>query len=155
MSGSGHTVEKHGDDPRARESGRWIRGKNGGGWLKLIEKGDRSRAGYRKPGHLIETLRLAREASPVAVAVLIKNLDNPDGKIAVTAANLLLERAWGRVIRETNVEEGEQPQLNWRDLTDAELEVVLRVLKLNRLLPTAEDGSAYASQVIEGQRAEP
>jgi hypothetical protein len=98
---------------------------------------------------------LAREASPVAVAVLIKNLDNPDGKIAVTAANLLLERAWGRVVRETSVEEGEQPQFNLRELTDAELAVVLRVLKLNRMLPIAEDGSADASQVIEAQRAEP
>ena len=129
-------------------------GRNGG-WLTPFKPGEGQRVGYQKPSAYVESLRLARRASPAAIAVLIANLDNRDGKVAITAANILLERAWGRAVRETSVEEGEQPELNLRELTDAELAVVLKVLKINRLLATAEDGSAEASQVIEAQRAEP
>lgn len=44
-----------------------------------------------------EVLALAREASPKAMAKLVKLIDHRNPRVAVVAAKEVLERAWGRV----------------------------------------------------------
>jgi hypothetical protein len=144
-----HTEQDEGS--RARERDGWIRGKNGG-WLRPIAKGDRLQAGYRKPHALTETLQAARKASPAAIATLVRHLDHPDGRVAVTAANLLLERAWGRP-REQPAEERETAQeIDLSGLTDGELAVLVRLVQSGRLrpVPTGEL-PADTMPTIEGQ----
>jgi hypothetical protein len=135
----------------ARERDGWLPGKNGG-WLRPIAKGDRIQAGYRKPHALTQTLQAARKASPAAIATLVRHLDHPDGRVAVTAANLLLERAWGRP-REQPAEERETAQaLDLSGLTDAELAVLLRLVQSGRLRPMPTDEPlADDPTIIEGQ----
>lgn len=69
---------------------------HGGGKLKPWKPGESGnltvkRADYR------EVLALAREASPTAMRTLIKAMDHKDKRIAIVAADKVLERAWGRV----------------------------------------------------------
>jgi hypothetical protein len=150
MSSSFNDIEQD-ERSRARERDGWIRGKNGG-WLKPIAKGDRLQAGYRKPHALTETLQAARKASPAAIATLVRHLDHPDGRVAVTAANLLLERAWGRP-REQPAEEQQSAQaLDLSGLTDSELAVLLRLVQSGRLRPApADELLVDGPTVIEGQ----
>lgn len=67
---------------RARGSG------NGRGWVK----GQSGNPGGRPRG--IEAL--AREHTPAALARLVRALEDPDSRVAVTAATVLLDRGWGK-----------------------------------------------------------
>jgi hypothetical protein len=115
---------------RARERDGWVPGRNGG-WLRPISKGDR-RVGYKKPHSLTETLQAARKASPRALATLIRHLDDPDGRVSVTAANLILERAWGRP-KEHQPDEAEEPiKIDLSILTNEELAILARLVTSDR-----------------------
>jgi hypothetical protein len=124
-----------------------VAGKNGG-VLYPFEKGHGQTPGYNKPAYLKESLRLAREASPRAVATLIKHLDAEDGRIAVVAAERLLERAWGPA-RHTP-DERQEVKIDLSRLTSAELHVLLALVERGGLQPLPEPGEA-GPQEIEGQ----
>jgi hypothetical protein len=128
MSGSSNHTEKN-VSSRARE-GRL--GRNGG-WLTPFKKGEGQRTGYRKPSAYTETLQLARRASPAAMRVLIDRLNDPDGRIAVMSASLILERAWGKV-REAKPED-QQPEahVDLSQLTAAELAILVKLADSGRL----------------------
>jgi hypothetical protein len=138
----------------ARESSGWIRGRNGKGWLRPISKGDRTQAGYKKPHSLTETLQAARKASPRAIATLIRHLDNPDGRVAVTAANLLLERGWGRPKEQPQEEAEQQMQLDLSMLSDQEVAILVRLVESNRWrgLPAPATEANYTEvEPLEGE----
>ena len=97
-----------------------------------------------------ETLALARENSPAAMRTLISRLQDPDGRIAVVAANSLLERAWGKV-REMKPEERQQMSIDLSALSAAELKILMDLAVSGRLrsVPSSEpDGTA---PTIEGK----
>jgi hypothetical protein len=110
---------------RAREDAGWVRGKNGG-WLKPIRKGDQAAKGYQKPHHYTETLQLARKASPAAMRTLIERMGDADSRVAVMAASLVLERAWGKP-REAEPEEREETHLDLSQLTASELAILVKL----------------------------
>jgi hypothetical protein len=130
---------------RAREG--WRLGRNGGLLRPPFEPGSSPMTGYRKPHRLTETLRAARAASPAALATLVKHLDDPDGRVSVTAANIILERAWGKP-REA-VEEREQMQLDLSNLSASELEILTRLVTGDRLRGIPVDAPESEVPVIE------
>jgi hypothetical protein len=152
MSASGPDIEKPGL-PRAREADGWRPGRNGG-WLKPIQKGDRRQAGYRKPNKYIETLHLARKASPDAMRTLIQRLNDPDGRVAIVAASHILERAWGRV-KEQTPEEVEQQAIDLSGLSSEELAVMTKLVISGRLRATAGDRAPPGPDEIEGELRSP
>jgi hypothetical protein len=81
---------------------------------------------------MIETLQLARKHSPDAMRTLIRALDCEDQRIAVTAANLLLERAWGKP-REAPPETPEQAQIDLSQLSREELAILTKLALSGRL----------------------
>lgn len=127
---------------RARVPGR------NGGVLYPFEKGHGQVPGFNKPAYLKESLRLARQASPRAVATLIKHLDAEDGRIAVVAAERLLERAWGPA-RQPPVER-QEGRIDLSKLSDSELKVLLALVERGGLQPLPELGEAEPRQ-IEGE----
>lgn len=96
----------------------------------------------------METLHLARKASPDAMRTLIKCLNDPDSRTAVVAANSILERAWGKP-KESKPEEQEQARIDVTTLTDAELAVLLNMVLSERL--RAADGAETVPAQIEGK----
>jgi hypothetical protein len=93
-------------------------------------------------------LRLARHASPRAVATLIKHLDAEDGRVAVVAAERLLERAWGPP-RQTP-DERQDARIDLSKLSDAELKVLLALVERGGLQPLPEPVEAGPPD-IEGE----
>jgi hypothetical protein len=122
--------------------------------LKPIQKGDRRQAGYRKPNKYIETLHLARKASPDAMRVLIQRLNDPDGRVAIVAASHILERAWGKV-REQKPEEVEQQAIDLRGLSLEELAVMTKLVLSGRLRAIAGDPAPPGPDEIEGELRSP
>jgi hypothetical protein len=120
---------------RAREDG-WVPGKNGG-WLKPIRKGEPAAKGYQKPHRYTETLQLARKASPAAMRTLIERMGDADSRVAVMAASLVLERAWGKP-REAQPEEQHEASVDLSALTDAELALLLKLADSGRLRPAPD-----------------
>jgi hypothetical protein len=108
-----------------------VPGRNGGS-LTPFMPGDKHMTGYRKPSTYVETLRLARKASPAAMRTLIKNLEHEDGRIATMSASLILERAFGKP-REANPEEHRRAHIDLSQLTRAELDILLRLAQSGRL----------------------
>jgi hypothetical protein len=141
LSNPSHDTEK-GVETRAR-----IRGRNGG-TLTPFRPGDRSMTGYHKPANLAETLALARKASPAAMRTLIQNLNHEDGRISTMSANLILERAWGKP-REMSPEERQQPHIDVSQLSQTELDILLRLVLSGRL--TGEVESEGAATMIEAK----
>jgi hypothetical protein len=121
-------------------------GRNGHGMITPFQPGDRHQTGYRKPSVYIETLHLARKSSPDAMRTLIERLHDPDGRIAVMAANLILERAWGKV-REQKAEEKAQQKIDLSKLTGPELALLLQLAESGRLGPAEDD-----KPTIEGEK---
>lgn len=66
-----------------------------GGWLKPFVKGQTGNPGGKSEGQK-ECLRLAREASPKAMATLIALMDSGDDRVSIMAADKVLERAYGK-----------------------------------------------------------
>ena len=110
--------------------------KHGKGMLRPFKKGD---PGRRQPiaTRYTETLHLARAASPEAMQTLISRLHDPDGRIAVVAANSILERAWGRV-KEQKPEEVRQQVIDLSKLSNEELALLMKLVESGRLQPVPE-----------------
>ena len=128
----------------------WIRPKHGRGMLLPFPKGAPGRVG--KPSRYTETLQIAREASPEAMRVLVQRLHDLDGRVAVVAAERLLERAWGKV-REMKPEEQPQARIDLSKLSNAELGVLMKLVTSGRLVaaPDLSVESDGVDQVIEGE----
>jgi hypothetical protein len=104
-----------------------------------------------KPTRYTETVALARSHSVEAVQTLAARLRDPDGRIAVVAANSLLERAWGKV-REAKPEENAQATIDLSGLTAEELAIMVKLVQSGRLkasddpsTPTVIEGKAETS----------
>jgi hypothetical protein len=115
---------------RAREDG-WLPGKNGG-QIRPFRKGEGQVPGFRKPSNYVETLHLARKSSPEAMRTLIRALQNPDQRVAVVAANSILERAWGKV-KEAKEEPQPEAHVDLSQLTAAELAILAKLVDSGRL----------------------
>jgi hypothetical protein len=83
-------------------------------------------------------VKLAREASPEAIRVLIERLHDPDGRIAVVAANSILERAFGKV-REARPEDEPKAAFDLSSLSDAELALLIKLVESGRLRSVSSD----------------
>ena len=146
--------EAHVTDQSAPRSARaegdgWVKPKHGRGMLKPWKKGETGRVS-NVASRYTETQRFAREHSLEAMETLAKRLHDPDGRIAVVAANSLLERAWGKV-REQKPEEREQMQLDLSQLSGPELALLMKLAASGRIKGIAvEAGSDAAPPVIEG-----
>jgi hypothetical protein len=89
--------------------------------------------GFNKPASYVETLHLARKSSPAAMRRLIRGLDDPDPRIAIWCASLVLERAFGRPKEAPPTQEEEEAHLDLRGLSDEELRLLVRLVDSGRL----------------------
>jgi hypothetical protein len=99
---------------------------------------------------MIQTLQLARKHSPDAMRTLVRALDHEDTRIAVTAANLLLERAWGKP-RDAPPETQEQAQIDLSQLSREELDVLLKLALSGRLTTKPVDPPVEIEAKVEPQ----
>ena len=79
-------------------------------------------------GPVREAQRIARENSPAAMRKLVKMLEDPDSRVAVVAANSILDRAMGKP-KEAVTERDGGPPLDLSGLTAAELAQMRRLLE--------------------------
>jgi len=127
----------------------WRKPKHGKGMLKNWKPGQSGRPPGVISTRYTETQQLARSHSLEAVQTLVERLRDPDGRIAVVAANSILERAWGKV-REAKPEEHKVASIDLSKLNDAELDLLLKLADSGRLVaeadqpagPTVIDGTA-------------
>ena len=103
-----------------------------------------------KSSRYVETQQYARQHSLEAMRTLVERLRDPDGRIAVVAANSLLERAWGKV-REAKPEEQQQMQLDLSSLDAAELALLVRLVNSDRFKAIPADVPAADVPVIEAK----
>ena len=122
--------------------------KHGRGIIRPFQPGNK--LGGKKGTRYIETQQFAREHSLEAMQTLRDRLRDPDGRIAVVAANSLLERAWGKV-REQRPEEREQMQIDLSQLSGPELALLMKLAASGRIKGiSVETGSEGVPPVIEG-----
>ena len=149
-SGVQGSVESAPDSARVErtEANGWRKPKHGAGMLKPWRKGETGRPPGVLATRYTETQALARSHSLEAVQTLVERLRDPDGRIAVVAANSILERAWGKV-REAKPEEHKAASIDLTALSGAELALLLKLADSGRLReaeesqsPTVIDGTA-------------
>ncbi len=107
--------------------------------LKPWRKGETGRVS-NVASRYVETQQYARENSMKALRTLVERLDDADGRIAVVAANSILERAWGKT-REQRPEEQQPPHIDLSALTAAELRVLVDLAMSGRLRTAPVDGT--------------
>jgi hypothetical protein len=117
--------------------------------LKPWRKGETGRVS-NVASRYTETQQYARQHSMEAVKTLVERLQDPDGRIAVVAANSLLERAWGKV-RELKPEEREQVRIDLSALSTAELKILTDLAVSGRLRSVPSETSGDAAPTIEGE----
>jgi hypothetical protein len=127
----------------------WITPKHGKGLLRPWRKGETGRVST-VASRYTETQQYARQHSLEAMRTLVERLRDPDGRIAVVAANSLLERAWGKV-REQKPEEQQQMQLDLSSLDAAELALLVRLVNSDRFKAIPTDVPAVEVPVIEAK----
>jgi hypothetical protein len=96
-----------------------------------------------------ETVALARAASPAAMKCLIERMSDSDGRIAVVAANSVLERAFGKT-KEMKPEERVQASIDLSTLSDTELRVLVDLVLSGRLRDMPRDEPDDAPPTIDG-----
>jgi hypothetical protein len=74
-------------------------------------------------------------------------MKDPDGRVAVVAANSLLERAWGKT-KEMKPEEPERVQIDLSTLTDEELALLTKLVLSGRLRNAPVDEAEAASTIV-------
>jgi hypothetical protein len=120
--------------PRAR---RTVGGKNGG-TLVPFSRDYQPPPGSNRPPALVQTLALARAASPAAMRTLIANLSNEDARVSTMSANLILERSLGRP-KEQSADERGQARIDLSKLSRAESDVLFKLAQSGRLTDEASD----------------
>lgn len=124
-------------DP-ARVPEGWRKPKHGQGMLRApFQPGNKMAVG-NKGSKYNDTVALARSHSIAAVQTLAERLHDPDGRIAVVAANSLLERAWGKV-KEAKPEDAQQASIDLSSLSAEELAIMVRLVQSGRLKAAPED----------------
>jgi hypothetical protein len=95
-------------------------------------------------------MRIARENSAEAMLTLVAHLKDPDGRVAVTSANLILERAFGKP-REYKEDQQREAHVDLTQLTASELAILVRLADSGRLGGVPTDGlqDEVAPPVIE------
>lgn len=126
------------------------RPKHGTGLLRDWQKGERP-PGAGTPTRYTETLKLARQHSAEALLTLVQRMKDPDGRIAVVAANSVLERAWGKA-REMKPEEQAVAKIDLSALSGPELQLLMRLVESGRLKAAPEP---VEGEQIEGSATEP
>jgi hypothetical protein len=89
---------------------------------------------------------MAREASPYATKRLIELMDDPDSRVALMAADEVLERAWGKP-KEQDEQTTEEARL--AGLTDAQ-----RLAEAVDVIARAREALALSGPTIEGEASE-
>jgi hypothetical protein len=140
------TGERAPDRERVPEAG-WRKPKHGRGMLKPFAPGNPGRP-IAAATRFIETQQFARSHSLEAMRTLVDRLRDPDGRIAVVAANSLLERAWGKV-KEAKPEDAQQASIDLSSLSAEELAIMVRLVQSGRLKAAPED--TVAGETIEGK----
>jgi hypothetical protein len=125
----------------------WVRPKHGHGMLRPWQPGNK--LGGQRPGRFQETQQLARQHSVDAVRTLVERLHDPDGRVAVVAANSLLDRGWGKP-REQQPAQQEQVHIDLTRLSDEELGILVRLVQSGRLMNVPVESEETAS-VIEAK----
>jgi hypothetical protein len=127
----------------------WIKPSHGKGMLKPWRKGETGRVS-NVASRYVETQRYARENSMKALRTLVERLDDPDGRIAVVAANSILERAWGKT-REQRPEEQPQAHIDLSKLSAAELKILTDLALSGRLNAAPSTDPDVSPPVIDAQ----
>jgi hypothetical protein len=117
--------------------------------LRPWRKGETGRVSNVASLH-VETQRNARENSMKALLTLVERLDDPDGRIAVVAANSILERAWGKV-REQKPEQQRQAHIDLSRLSAAELKILMDLALSGRLHAISNADPDGSPPVTEAQ----
>jgi hypothetical protein len=130
----------------AEPGGDWIKPRHGRGWLRPYPKGTQGRTG--KPAGYYATQQLAREHALDAVRALVERLSDPDGAVALAAANSLLTWAFGKP-GEQKLDGEQQAKIDLSKLTDEELSILVRVAENDRL-GVADQPKANAPEAIDG-----
>ena len=93
-----------------------------------------------KTGDYHECVSLARKASPAAVRVLIEKMNSLDERVAIVAAQAVLERAWGKP-KELDLRELNQGamRLDFSKLSREEIALLLRITQ-SGAMKRADDG---------------
>jgi hypothetical protein len=120
---------------------------HGHGRLKPWRKGETGRVS-NVASRFVETQQLARQHSMEAIRTLVERMKDPDGRVAVVAANSILERAWGKV-REQKPEEQQQVHIDLTTLSAVELAILVKLAESGRLRSVPSDGSDDVAPVIE------
>jgi hypothetical protein len=117
--------------------------------LRPFRKGSAGNPGG-VPSRYHEAMRIARENSAEAMLTLVAHLKDPDGRVAVTVANLLLERAFGRA-REFKEDQQREAHVDLTSLTASELAILVKLADSGRLggVPTDVPQDQAAAPVIE------
>jgi hypothetical protein len=117
--------------------------------LRPFRKGSAGNPGG-VPSRYHEAMRIARENSAEAMLTLVAHLKDPDGRVAVTSANLILERAFGKP-REFKEDQLGEAHIDLRSLSAAELAILTKLADSGRLgnLPTDGPQNQAAPPVIE------
>jgi hypothetical protein len=137
MSGFRHNAEERASD-RARVSSSgpipsgYRKPSHGKGLLRNFQPGNAGRPPNTSTKYS-ETLALARANSPAAMQTLIERLHDPDGRIAVVAANSILERAWGKVREHRPEEHTPEAHVDLTQLSAAELAILVKLADSGRL----------------------
>src|SRR5262249_26475625 len=118
----------------------WRRPKHGHGALKNFQPGNAGRPPNVSTKYS-ETLQIARRASPEAVQTLIQRMSDNDGRIAVVAANSILERAWGKP-KEMRPEQDQKATIDLSTLSAGELKILLALVQSGRLRAAPEPASS-------------
>ena len=139
------TTNRAADRARVVPEGWRVPG-HGRGLLKPFKAGN----GGRPPNtssRFSETLALARANSPAAMQCLISHLTDADGRIAVMAASLILERAFGKP--KEQVPQEERAQIDLTKLTNEELQILVGLVDSGRLTSVPAPGPGEEAPVIE------
>jgi hypothetical protein len=99
-------------------------------------------SGYGTIAEYHRTVALARQHSTQAIQTLIDHMDHEDPRIALVAAQAVLERAWGKP-REVDLNEvRERMTIDLSALSQAELVLLMKIAKSGALRPAEPETSA-------------
>jgi hypothetical protein len=129
------------------ERGKFRKPSHDRGLLKPFQIGNK--LGGRRGTVYTETQRLAREHSVDAVMTLVERLSDRDGRVAIAAAVAILERAWGKVGEARPEDEQPPTQIDVSVLTDAELQLLVRLVESDRWRPAPTNELFDAPRIIE------
>lgn len=109
---------------------------------------------YKKPKLYYEIQKYAREYSREAIDKLVEimrgDVKNVRPRDMLSAAQILLERAWGKPVQPVEGEIETTPvRLNFENLTTEELKIVAKVFSTGKSAGNADAGSASGDDSVE------